>query len=399
MYYLAVILILLVLSFIYDINGKLQRRDSWYNVMLVIFILIAGLRWRIGVDTPNYLGFFYHVYPTIDKFSFKDYGLFSSPLFALLNSLVKTLGGRFYVIQLIHATFINILIFRYIKKHTAYIFTCLFFYSFICYTTYNMETMRASISIVICLYANDYIIDKKWWKGYMLYALALLFHAQTIVMFVLPLLFFLRLNKWGFMVLLMSFLVGFILSDLLRDYLFLLEGEEELEDSVAKYASSAKYGTGGGLFHLLAFFVLPTIYLLGTFYYLKNKKSCPNVNRMEPFILTGLVFIMIRTNFEIAYRYVDCFKIYFVILYSEFFVILIKDSRKIDKLLSYVRSTAILFPIIFFHLIYTYIISDSMWYRYYPYNSIFERNINREQQLEYNRVRFAKFPRINREEY
>ena len=398
MVYLVVVFLLLLLSLIYDINGKVKYRDFFFNVMLLIFILVAGLRWRIGVDTPNYLGAFYHVYPTIYKFTFDDYGLFNSPFFVLLNSLVKTLGGRFYIVQLIHATIVNVLIFKYIKRHSSYIFTCLFFYSFICNATYNFETMRASISIVICLYANDYILNKKWWKGYMLYVLALLFHPQTIVLFILPLFFFLKCNKWGLLFLAFSFFIGVIIADLLKDYMFLLEGEDALEDKVGNYTNSEQYGTGGGFLHLIVFFALPTIYLLVPLIYLKKIKCSNNVDIIEPFIFLGLSFIMIRTNFEIAYRYVDCFKIYFVILYSELFVQLIKNSKKMDFLLSYVRSFVILFPIIFFHLIYTYV-SDSMNFRYYPYNSVFERNINAKQQLKFNNVKSTKFYFINREEY
>ena len=53
MIYLIVIILLLLLSFRYDINGKTEGREQCYLAMLVIFILIAGLRWRLGVDTPN----------------------------------------------------------------------------------------------------------------------------------------------------------------------------------------------------------------------------------------------------------------------------------------------------------------------------------------------------------
>ena len=173
--------------------------------MLFVFILLSGLRWRLGVDTTGYLYNFYHEYPTLNKFSLEDYSLFSSPLFVLLNSFVLTLGGRFYVVQLIHASFVNILIFKYIKKHTQYLFICLFFYAVVAYSKYNMEIMKGSMSIVICLFANDYILEKKWVKGYILYFIALLFHAQTILLFFIPFLFSLRLNIKGLLVLICAF--------------------------------------------------------------------------------------------------------------------------------------------------------------------------------------------------
>ena len=181
MIYLLVIVLLICLSLRYDINGKTKYRDFWYLMMLVVFILIAGLRWRLMVDTPNYIYNFYHVYPSLENFSFEDYPIGKDPFYVLINSLVISLGGRFYVVQLIEATVVNVLVFKYIKRHSSYLFTCLFFYAIMCYMGYSMETMRASLSVVICLYANDYILDKKWIKGYILLFLALMFHAQTIL--------------------------------------------------------------------------------------------------------------------------------------------------------------------------------------------------------------------------
>ena len=60
MIYFVVLLLLLILTVRYDINGKTEYRDQWYNAVLVILILIAGLRFRLGVDTVNYIYMFYH---------------------------------------------------------------------------------------------------------------------------------------------------------------------------------------------------------------------------------------------------------------------------------------------------------------------------------------------------
>lgn len=397
--YLIVLVFLLLLSFRYDINGNTKNRDLWYKVMLVVFILIAGLRWRLGVDTPNYLGDFYHRYPTLEDFSFDDYGIAKSPFFVLINSIVKSFGGRFYVVQLIQATIVNVLVFKYIKRHSAYIFTCLFFYSFICYFTYNMETMRAGVSIVICLFANDFILDKKWLKGYLLYILALMFHPQTIVMFVLPLMFFMRFNKKGIIVLIMAFFVGRILSEVLQDYLFLFEGDDALERKATMYVDSEKYGEqGGNLNFYIAQIFFPIMFLLFSLLYIKKDNPNSKILKLEPFLMIGITFIIIRASLNIAYRFVDVYKLYFVLFYSELFVTLIVKAKKLDKAVAYARSFAILFPIIFFYLIYTYK-DNQKGHRYIPYNSIFERSVNKDQQKKYNKVNSTNYPYIKRNEY
>lgn len=369
--------------------------------MLVVFILIAGLRWRLGVDTPNYLGYFYHKYPTLGDFSFDDYGIIKSPLYVLINSIVKTLGGRFYVVQLIHATIVNVLIFKYIKRHSDYIFTCLFFYAIMCYFYFNMEIMRASICIAICLFGNDYILDKKWLKGYFFYTLALLFHPQAIMMFVLPLLFFMKFNKKGILILIGAFLVGMILSATLQDYMFLLEGDEMLENKVSTYTESERYGSqGGNINFYIAIIFLPISFAIYSLLYIKKYAPTDRLLKLEPFLMLGIMFILVRANFEIAYRYMDHFKIYFVLFYSNLFVKLFVNAIRIDKFVAYVRSWAILCPIIFFYLIYTYVLDRTKKnIRYIPYNSVFERNVNKEQQLKYNKTHSTLYPYVVRDEY
>ena len=82
----------------------------------ILLILVAGLRYRIGGDTTNYIYSFYHVYPVLEDFSFEDYPIGKDPLYVIINSIVKTLGGRFYVVQLIQSIFVITLTFKYFKK-------------------------------------------------------------------------------------------------------------------------------------------------------------------------------------------------------------------------------------------------------------------------------------------
>lgn len=407
MIYLIVFLLLICLSYIYDIREKTENRLFWYNVMLVIFVLVAGLRWRLGVDTPNYLGSFYHEYPTLGDFSLDDYDIASSPLYVLINSFVKSLGGKFYIVQIIHATFINILIFKFIKRHSSYIFTCLFFYAIICYTTYNMETMRASMSIVVCLYANDFIIEKKWLKAYLLYIIAFLFHAEAIVMFILPLLSFLKFNKVGAVFLVIAFLLGIKLTGMLENYLALadsmpaFDGEDTLESKIINYMSSDEYGSGkeGGIIFYILKYIMPLAYLVCSLLYIKRFEPDSSLLKLEPFLIIGLAFLLIQCNLFIAYRLVDCFKIYFVLFYSELFVSLILKAKNLELSLSCARSLVLFFPLVFYIVFYDYFSDGGKGFRYYPYNSVIERKIDTKRQLKYNEIFSTKYPTVNKEEY
>ena len=294
MVYFAVVTLLLCLSIRFDINGKTEYRDQWYLGMLILFILIAGLRWRVGIDTTRYLYSFYHTRPTLSEFSFEEYPIGRDPLWVLLNSIVKSLDGRFFFLQIVHASIVNILIFKYIKRHSKYIFTCLFFYAITCYFVYNMEIMRGSLSIVICLYANDYFINRQWIKGYVLLFVALLFHAQTIVMFLMPFLLFMRLNKVGLFVLVVAYVVGVISQVLIGDYLELLIDNEAIQDKASDYVDPEHYGSEFELSSILLNFLPTLLYVLGSLWFVKKRGLNTHLIKLEPLVLFFCVFLMVK---------------------------------------------------------------------------------------------------------
>lgn len=387
MIYLFVLFLLLCLSFRYDICGKTKYRDQWYLIILIIFILIAGLRYRIGIDTPRYMFRFYHEYPTVSMFSFEDYYIGKDPFYVFLNSVVISLGGRFYIVQLIEAAFVNILVLNYIKKHSEYIFTCAFFYFLLLYISIMMEAMRAGFSIAICLYANDYMQKKKWVKGYLLLLIASMFHAQTLALYVIPLLLFLRFNKRGIIVLLLAYIGGQILQQSIGDYVFLLEGNEHLEDKVSGYAVSDNYGENNkNMNYFIVRIFLPIVYSLFSLWYSKRYSRNENLKRFEPFIMLGLMFVMVQASFVIAYRYVDYYKVYFALFYAETFVCMIKRSVRLKAGLAYVKSAIIFLPL----MINVLHFFDN---RYYPYSSVITKSVNKVRENRFKGSNNYYFPK------
>lgn len=380
MLYLLILTFLLFLSYQYDLKETKVNKDFWYNFMLVVFILTAGLRYRLGLDTPNYIFGFYHIYPPIEKFSFKDYPIGNDPLWVLFNSLVKSCGGRFYHLQLIHAAFVNILVFKYIKKHSVYIFTCLFFYAICCYTNYNMQIMRGSLSIVICLFANDYVLEKKWLKGYALYGIALLCHAQTIVLFIMPFLMFMRLNIKGVLCLIIAYALGIIIQNIVGDYLFLLEASEDMSNKVERYMDSDIYGEMNDNFRSwFVRYLYDFIYAIFALWFIKHKDNSSTVLRLEPLVMVGLAVLMIQANLQIFFRYVDYFRIYFALFYAELFIVFAKNVLKMPKLTAHII-VLLLFVPYFFLANY---LKASVFEQYYPYSSVIEKEVYDKRESFY----------------
>lgn len=374
----------MILSFRYDINGKKADRDFWYRFVLVILILVAGLRYRLGIDTINYLDSFYHKYPYIWDIN-QDYLLATSrePLWLLLNSIVLSFGGKFFILQLIQSSFVNIIVFRYFKKHSTYPFICVLFYFASMYFLWNMIVMRSAVAMAIGLVGNEYILDRKWKKGYLTYLFAFLFHYSAVILFVTPFLLFLRLNRKGLLILIFMFVCGFYIEGVLRDYLMMFEFSDELGGLSDKmehyigYIESEKYSGGRSLFK-----ILPSLsYGLLSLWYVKRYGKRSELLKFEPFLMIGLIYTVLQFGFTMSYRLARFYEIYFIIFEVQLFVNLLSSNRRLSKALLFGR-TILIFSPLFVSVLFSSIYVRFSWY--VPYSSVIDRSIDYKREKAYN---------------
>lgn len=375
MIYLLIILLLSSLVIVYDIQFQKHNKDLWYIIALIILILTSGLRFRLGVDTSRYITAFYHKYPDLWNLTWDDFSYGSDPLYMLLNSIVHSFGGKFYIVQLIHATFVNVLIFKYIKKHTPYIFTTVLFYFIINYFGYNFDTMRASMSISVCLFANDYLYDKKYLKAILLYLIGVMFHFSTLFIIVISIVFRLKFNKYGYLALLSSFFLGIFLRSSLYEYRNVLQLGEIFESKVYFYLQDE--GAVDNHYNIFGYIggLIPIIYpLLSTRY---TQKSNDYIKRIESCVLIGVFLWILAFYVPILKRFASFYSIYFLIYDAFMFVNIVKNNR-LDIKISMVKALLIFFPL-FFITIKKYIDMD-MVQCFYPYSSIFDQTIDPERE-------------------
>lgn len=383
--YFVILLLLIVLSFKYDIRGETRNKVLWYYVTLVIFILVAGLRYRIGGDTVEYIDRFYSDYPTLDNFSFDDYPIGRDPFYVLLNSLIKSVFGKFYVLQLILAIFVNVLIFKYFKRHSKYIFTCATFYFIGFYFIFNTEILRGSISIVICLYANDLFINHKWLKGLLLYLIATMFHVQTIAIVFTPLIFlFFRFNKRGYIFLAVIFVVSIIMQRYFGSLFETLETVGALSEKGNYYVQSEGFAQEGNLNYFILSILPYVVYITVCVYYLKKTNSLQNIKAIEPFLMLGMAFYFILLNNGIANRYIDYYRVYFAILYAEVFVSIAKHGGRKILNLAHVRALALFIPMLLLQIGTFTQLGDGI--RYNPYSSVIEKSIDAKREKYYSGI-------------
>lgn len=397
------VIILVFLSFLayqYDIKGKgaKRNRDIWYKIILWVLILVAGLRYRLGGDSIPYLYCFYNRIPYLWEFQLED--IFKhqyEPLFLLFNIIIKSLVGKFFIVQIIHASIVNILIFKYFKKHSRFPFLCVLIYFIWMYILFNFEVMRASLSVVICLFASDFILEKKWLKGYALYILAIGFHYSALVMLVIPFLFKLRINKIGYLILFASFVAGFWIASRLNNYLFLFELTDSTttSDKVDLYMSNGDLSNGVDLRGYLLHVIPALLYPIITFKIIKRKKE-PGAERLlklEPLIMIGLMFELITNSILMLYRVAYFFVIYLIICYSELVIHIIRTTGTRDIQFAIVKVFIFLLPFINIITSYYRAVENPKqspaiynYRKYVPYSSIIDKTKDpvREKIWGYN---------------
>ena len=396
MLYLSVCILLVCLSIHYDINEETKYKDFWYLFILAVFILIAGLRYRLGVDTLAYMNMYYHLIPDLWHLQDADDSMYFEPFYYLLCSVVKSFGGRFYVVQLLHATFVCVLLFKYIKKHSRYVFACLFLFFIWTYTSYFMETMRASMAIVICLFANDYMLERKWLKGVLLYLLAFGCHNSSILLIVTPLFLFLRFNIWGLMALMVTPIIGMIIQNQIEDYILLMDLDGNVTDKAVGYLNNDRYMTNHNILYYLIDLGIYIYYSVISFLFIKYRKDASGLMKLQPFVVLGLVFVLLKDRTEIFYRFVDYYKIYFIFYFVELFIGYIKCSETYSKAVSALKMIIVFIPLLYVVMMRY---ANNGYVRYYPYSSVIERSINQDREHEYKRIRTDISLLINRNEY
>lgn len=396
MIYFIVLFILLILTVRYDINGKTKYRDQWYNAMLIILILIAGLRFRLGEDTINYIYMFYHDSPDLSDLD-TDTLLTSDqpPLWILLNSVVKTLGGKFFVVQLIQAAILNTLMLKYFKKHSSYPFACVILFFFWRYQWFNMVVMKAAVALSIMLFANDSFLEKKYLKGTLLMLLAIGFHQSSVVMLIVPFFRFLRFNMVGIVLIVFAFFFGVFLQNQLGDIFALFEAAEGVSNKLDNYLGSDFMTTENyNVFYFLLNIVPFIVYSVLSIVYLKrNYKNSP-VLKLEPILILALIFLMMQFSIPIMYRYVYALSPYLIIFIVQYLIEFSKNSSSLTKSLAYFRSFVIILPLL---VSIAYIRNPFTHPGFNPYSSVIERSIDEDREKFY--AGFVAYYDLNSDEY
>ncbi len=395
MEYIIIVILLLCLSYKYDYKREHSGKTFWYLVVLVVFILLAGFRYRIGVDTIRYDYQFYAI-PTLFQLSqdvFDSYNKME-PLCLLLWSFGRTISSEFWITQLLQAIFVNFVIFRFIKKNTTHLFFAVLMYFLFLYSNFMSEVMREACAVSMFLLGWEYLKKEKILHFFLFCILACGFHISAAVLFIIPILKWTRIwvlltiNKWTWTILLGIAIMGGVLQMILFDYIQILGSFDRVASRIETYAGSSLSEQTLNVLGIIMLVIKYILFQYLAFITLKSNNLLKNKN-IEGMLLLLFVFCLLSISVTILFRYMNYFMMFGIIILAEVvyskYIIFGNKRIMLKTMLSwYIFISPMLFLQINGYFREVWPNGPKRYNIYYPYTSIFSKEMYKDREAVFN---------------
>ncbi|MDR1129679.1 MAG: EpsG family protein, partial [Prevotellaceae bacterium] len=153
MIYFIIFSLLFVLASKNFFNNLSQKLE--FYLVCCLFIILGGIRWKVGTDWYSYI-FFFEI-----NSSFADFmsSMTFEPGYALLNYISKAICNDYSVFLFILAFFTVLL-----KARPLYFFSTFPIFSLLIYFSFylgDIAAVRQSLAISILVFSTFYIVEKK----------------------------------------------------------------------------------------------------------------------------------------------------------------------------------------------------------------------------------------------
>lgn len=360
---------------------------GWYYFNLVVLILFAGLRYRVGSDTLMYMSMFYE-WPKLDELRYFDFATATyNPLWYIFAALARSIYDDFTTLQIMHAVIVNCTFFWFFRKYCPkYYFSAILLYyvGYFCY--FNMEVMRESLCICVLLLSTSFLLEKKWLLYFPMCVIGLFIHYSAAIMLVLPFLLLFKRPSWKWeVVILLGIVVVMRVVNVPMLVLSLFGLNDQLILLIGGYIEEMR-NVMGIISELLNFF---PIFI---FIYLREKHQITEENDFTPLMMGTVVVYALAMNVGIFSRFINYF-VPFILVYSVNTVYRALYWKFRDYQMSCLLCVAAFF-VLNFNMIrfYTKDMSESYpntraYVRYIPYHSVLNPKIDehRERFVENDR--------------
>ena len=389
MIYILVFILLLIPVVKYDLMAKSGGEGGWYFFNLVVLILLAGLRYRVGGDTLMYMSM-YAEWPAIDELKYFDFeDALYNPLWYVYTSIAKSLSDEFWVLQIIQSVIVNCIFFHFFRKYSPqYYFSAILLYYVGYYCYFNMEVMREALCICILLLATSWLLEKKWIKYILVSIIATGIHYSAAVMLCFPLLMLLfKQSSWQWQLLvLFSVLALLNVVNVASLIISLLPVDEQLGMLVEKYID-IETSLMGMIAQVLKYLpVFGMIFIRSRYPELYPDKFAP--------IVMGVVFAyamaMGFAGFERLVNYFIPFIIVYLVHTVYYFISKVDFGiSQISHMVLFLSLSLLTFNYAYYYMrgISTAQPGTSFYHRFAPYYSVLDPKIDvhRERYIENDR--------------
>ena len=384
MIYLIILIVLLILTYKFDVCEQVNGRNISIYFVSFLLIIVAGFRYRIGLDTMRYMEYYDNI-PSFNNLTFNHFILSQhEPLYFLIEVFAKTISSEFFVLQVIQSVFVNLVVINFFKKNTKYLFTAILFYYLILYISFNCEAMRSSMAVAIFLLSYPYLKEKRWVLYYIFAFLAMMFHTSAIALLIVPLFTRIKMNKFSILYLFAAFIIAFIVSENIKLILSQISVTDSLSRKADLYLNSNYSGQVLNIFGIISNLIMYVIipYFVVRRLYKTNKQRL----EYEYLILLCISVAILSIKVQIFERLLDYFMPFLLLALAEYLGAKIHSVTQ-NKLIKY-YAMLYLFVFIFLKIYGQYFGNISGIYnynRYLPYYTIFTKEKSPERESLYNK--------------
>lgn len=392
MIYLLIGLYIIFLSYYYDFRHHKNGRQFHFYAILLVLILLAGFRYRLGIDSIRYaMG--YQDLPNLSQlanFKFEEHKY--DPLYLLLASLCRTISNEFWVMQMAQAALVNFILFRFFKKNTSNVFFAILIYYIVLYIAYMCETMRESCAIAMMLLGWEYIKDDKRLGFIVFSVLAFLFHSSSIILAIVCFFVITGYHKRisfsrstiiaAFLVLVLASVVQVVFADVLEYIAF----TDRLADKAEEHLSGGHFSSK---LNLLGIFLVAISYGVVPYICAMTLRGTKYSKSLEFFLIVEMFCAAFSYPIAIFYRYMNYFMPFVILAICK---TLSMRSYTVPFIGTLRTATFNLWLLLIFPFAFSranYMLRNDAgteiktYARYYPYDSIFTKETDRDREMLY----------------
>lgn len=395
MIYLFIIIFLAICVWIYDFHDNTNGKDICYWGMCILLICIAGFRYRLGIDTIEYMRAFESDIPLLSNFLYYyktdllPFEIGSTFLF----SFIKTLGGSWYITQFIIAFITNISIFTFANNTSKYKFTYILLYFLFLFFDLNYETLRQALALSVSLYAFYFLKKKLYLPYYILSIIAISFHIIAFILLIIPFLQ-LKLHKTKFIILsLLIFTSTSFIWTILDDFSLLFSTSEYMLNKATTYLTGSSWALSETQVQtswkgwIAAFLTYPLQCLL-VLYCINLNNSIAKEKYITAFILLWCIIVSLQKILPILYRPIEFVYPFVILIFAEIIITTLKTKFSYKHIALWIFITILSYNEIYktFFTINLERHTHPRIVSCYPYSNIFTREQDIDRETFYGEV-------------